>query len=78
MYDFTNYSDTLKKGFDKNGNYTIGLKEHIVFPEIGMEDIDNTHGLEVTIATSAKDSKEALELLKVLGFPFKKINPLNK
>jgi len=62
----------LKKGFDKNGNYTIGLKEHIVFPEIGMEDVDRTHGLEVTIATSAKDSKEALELLKVLGFPFKK------
>jgi len=62
----------LKKGFDRNGNYTIGFKEHIVFPEIGMDDVDRTHGLEVTIATSAKNNKEALELLKVLGFPFKK------
>lgn len=61
-----------KKGFDGNGNYTIGLKEHIVFPEIGMDDIDQVHGLELTIVTSAKDNKEALALLKVLGFPFKK------
>lgn len=68
----------LKKGFDKNGNYTIGFREHIVFPEIGNEDIDKTHGLEVTIATSAKNNEEALELLKVLGFPFKKSKTLSK
>ncbi|MFA6466895.1 MAG: 50S ribosomal protein L5 [Patescibacteria group bacterium] len=69
----------LKKGFDKNGNYTIGFREHIVFPEIGNEDIDRTHGLEVTIATSAKNNEEALELLKALGFPFKKVkNNSNK
>lgn len=62
----------LKKGFDKHGNYTIGFKEHIVFPEIGMDDVERTHGLEVTIATSAKNDKQTLELLKALGFPFKK------
>ncbi len=61
-----------KKGFDGHGNYTMGLKEHIVFPEIGMDDIDKVHGLEVTIVTSAQDNKQGLALLKVLGFPFKK------
>lgn len=62
----------LKKGFDKHGNYTIGFKEHIVFPEIGMDDVDKIHGLELTIATSAENDQETLELLKALGFPFKK------
>jgi large subunit ribosomal protein L5 len=62
----------VKKGFDKHGNYTIGLKEHIVFPEIGMEDVDKVHGLEVTISTTAKNDPETLALLKAFGFPFKK------
>jgi len=62
----------LKKGFDKHGNYTIGFKEHIVFPEIGMDDLDKIHGLELTVVTSAKNDQDTLELLKVLGFPFKK------
>jgi large subunit ribosomal protein L5 len=62
----------IKKGFDKHGNYTIGFKEHIVFPEIGMDDVEKVHGLEVTVATSAKNDPEALALLKALGFPFKK------
>jgi len=66
------YGLDLKKGFDGNGNYTIGLKEHIVFPEIGIDDIDKVHGLEITIVTSAKDNKQALILFKNLGFPFKK------
>ncbi len=61
-----------KKGFDKNGNYIMGLKEHIVFPEIGMDDVEKVHGLEIAIVTSAKDKKEALALLTALGFPFKK------
>ena len=68
----------LKKGFDGHGNYTIGLKEHIVFPEIGMDDVESTHGLEISVNTSAKNDKEALELLKVLGFPFKKSKTLSK
>ena len=66
------YGLDQKKGFDGHGNYTLGLKEHIVFPEIGMDDIDKVHGLEVTLVTSAQDNKEGLALLKVLGFPFKK------
>ena len=66
------YGLDYKKGFDGHGNYTMGLKEHIVFPEIGMDDIDKVHGLEITIVTSAEDNKQGLALLKVLGFPFKK------
>ena len=62
----------IKKGFDGNGNYTLGLKEHIVFPEIGMDDVEKVHGLEITIVTSAKDNQQALALLRALGFPFKK------
>ena len=61
------------KGFDGQGNYTLGLKEHIAFPEIGMDDVEKVHGLEITIATSAKDNKNALILLTALGFPFKKV-----
>ncbi|MBT4349890.1 50S ribosomal protein L5 [bacterium] len=65
----------LKKGFDKNGNYTIGFVEHIIFPEIGMDDVDKVHGLELTISTSAKDDKQTLALLRAFGFPFKKDKP---
>ncbi|MDD5749213.1 MAG: 50S ribosomal protein L5 [Patescibacteria group bacterium] len=61
-----------KKGFDKLGNYTIGFKEHIVFPEIGLADVEKTHGLEVTVVSTAKDKAQALALLTALGFPFKK------
>lgn len=60
------------KGFDEHGNFTIGFKEHIVFPEIGMEDVDKVHPLELTVATSAHDAKQAFALLSSLGFPFKK------
>ena len=68
--DFYGLDD--KKGFDGNGNYIMGFKEHIVFPEIGMEDIDKIHGLEIAIATSAKNDEQAAVLLTALGFPFKK------
>jgi large subunit ribosomal protein L5 len=61
-----------KKGFDGHGNYILGVKEHIVFPEIGMEDVDKIHGLEVCITTTAKDDNQARSLLGNLGFPFKK------
>lgn len=61
-----------KKGFDGNGNYILGFKEHIVFPEIGMEDIEKIHGLEIAISTSAKNDEQAAALLTALGFPFKK------
>jgi large subunit ribosomal protein L5 len=60
------------KSFDHHGNYSIGLKEQIVFPETIREHIENTFGLEVNIQTSTDDDKMAFELLKGMGFPFAK------
>lgn len=57
------------KSFDKQGNYTIGLKEQIVFPEIRSDEVEKIHGLEICINTTAKNPKEGLFLLKLLGFP---------
>jgi large subunit ribosomal protein L5 len=54
------------------GNYTLGIKEHTVFPETADEDIKDVFGLAITIVTTAKSSKEALAYLTHLGFPFKK------
>lgn len=61
-----------KKGFDEHGNFAIGFKEHLVFPEIGGEEIENIHGLELAINTTAKDRAQAFALLSAFGFPFKK------
>lgn len=52
---------------DKNGNLSLGIKEHIAFPEIKMEEVEKMHGLGITIVTSAKDKEEALALMKALG-----------
>ena len=57
---------------DKQGNLTIGVKEHIVFPEILPEKARNIFGLEITVTTTAKSKEEALELFKLLGFPIRK------
>lgn len=57
-------------GFDGHGNYTVGIKESTVFPEINPDNIDKIHGLEVTIVTSAKNDAEGYAFLKALGFPF--------
>lgn len=59
------------KSFDGNGNYSIGIKEQIVFPETLRDHIEHTFGLEVNIQTSTRDDKQALALLKSMGFPFK-------
>ncbi len=61
-----------KKMVDKQGNLTIGFKEHNVFPEIRSDEIERLHGLEVTIATTAKDREAGLRLFELLGVPFKK------
>ena|SRR3989338_910993 len=58
--------------FDMNGNLTVGVKEHIVFPEMIGEDYRLLFGLEVTIVTTAKNREEGVELLKLMGFPVKK------
>ncbi len=60
------------KGFDANGNFAIGFKEHLIFPEISGDEIENIHGLEIAIATTAKNREEAFLLLSAFGFPFKK------
>ena len=57
---------------DRNGNITIGFKEHFSFPEIKADEVEKIHGLEVSLATTAKTKEEGLELFKLLGFPFKK------
>ena len=60
------------KSFDDRGNYTIGFKEQIVFPESALQKTDFSHGLEVTVVTTAKSKKESEKLLEFIGFPFKK------
>lgn len=59
------------KSFDGRGNYAMGLKEHIVFPEIAYDKVDQTRGLDIIICTSAKSNEEAKELLKGFKMPFK-------
>jgi len=54
------------------GNYSLGIKEHTVFPEINIDDVNKVHGLEVTIVTSSKTDEEAFELLSLMGMPFRK------
>ena len=59
------------KQFDGNGNYTFGLTEQVVFPEIEQDKLDRTRGMDITFVTTAKTDEEGRELLKALGFPFK-------
>jgi large subunit ribosomal protein L5 len=61
-----------KKGFDKQGNYNFWIKEHTIFLEVPQTDIVKTHGLQITVKTTAKDSKSWKVLLEELGFPFSK------
>jgi len=60
------------KSFDGNGNYAMGLKEHIVFPEIDYDKVDQVRGMDIVVQTSAKTDEEAKVLLAALGFPFRK------
>jgi len=66
--DFRGVSD---KSFDGHGNYTLGIKEHIIFPEIDYDKIMQVLGMDVTIVTSARTDEEALALLKHLNMPFR-------
>lgn len=61
------------EGFDGRGNYHLGLKEHIVFPEISAEALEHIFGLQVSIITTAKDDEQAKELLRMMKFPFKAV-----
>jgi large subunit ribosomal protein L5 len=66
--DFRGLSD---KSFDGRGNYTLGIKEHIIFPEIDYDKIDKIKGLNISIVTTAKTDEEGKALLKMMGMPFR-------
>ena len=66
--DFRGISD---KSFDGRGNYSMGIKEQIIFPEINIDKINKITGMDINFVTTAKTDAEALELLKLLGMPFK-------
>ncbi len=59
-----------RKGFDGKGNYTLGITEQIIFPEIDIDKVNKVRGMDITLVTSAKSDKDALELLKEFGLPF--------
>lgn len=58
--------------FDEHGNYSFGLNEQVIFPEVDVDKVMKTHGMDITIVTSAKTKNEAFELLKLFGMPFAK------
>ena len=60
-----------KSGFDKFGNYTFGVKEHIIFPEVNFDKVDKIRGLDITIVIKSQKVEHSFELLKSLNFPFK-------
>ena len=65
--DFKGISD---KGFDGRGNYTLGVREQIIFPEISIDKVNKISGMDITFVTTAATDEESLELLKALGMPF--------
>ncbi|NQT29067.1 MAG: 50S ribosomal protein L5 [Candidatus Saganbacteria bacterium] len=84
MYDFLNkliniclpkirdFRGVNPKSFDGRGNYTLGNKEQLIFPEVDYEKVDRVRGMDITIVTSAKSDKEARQLLEAMGMPFRK------
>jgi large subunit ribosomal protein L5 len=62
------------KGFDGRGNYTLGVKEQIIFPEISIDKVNKISGMDITFVTSAKSDEESYELLKAFGMPFSNKN----
>jgi large subunit ribosomal protein L5 len=84
MYDFLDKLVTLAlprvrdfrgvnpRGFDGRGNYTLGIKEQLIFPEINYDKVNKVRGMDIVIVTTAKTDQEAFELLKLFGMPFRK------
>ena len=84
MYDFfyklvnitlarvRDFRGVSSKAFDGHGNYTLGIKEQIIFPEIDYDKIEKIKGLNVTVVTTANTDEEGRELLRLMGMPFKK------
>ena len=83
MYDFVNrlvhivlprirdFRGISVKGFDRQGNYSLGIKEVNVFPEVNPESMGRNHGLQITISSTAKNEQEGYSLLKAMGLPFR-------
>lgn len=86
MYDFLakligialprvrDFRGIARKGFDGNGNFTLGLTEHTIFPELEYSMVDKVRGLEITFVTTATEDKQGERLLELLGLPFEKGN----
>ena len=84
MYDFLyrllnialprvrDFKGVSPRGFDGRGNYTLGVREQLIFPEIDYDDVEKIQGMNITIVTSAKTDEEAKELLSLFGVPFRK------
>ena len=84
MYDFLyrllnialprvrDFKGVSPRGFDGRGNFTLGVREQLIFPEINYDDVEKIKGMNITIVTSAKTDEEAKELLDLLGVPFRK------
>jgi large subunit ribosomal protein L5 len=68
------FKGVSEKGFDGRGNYTLGVKEQIIFPEISIDKVSKITGMDITIVTTAASDEESYELLKLLGMPFANIN----
>lgn len=66
------FQGTSPNSFDGRGNYTLGIKEQLIFPEIDFDKVKTTLGMDITIATNAKNDEEAKELLSLIGMPFKR------
>jgi large subunit ribosomal protein L5 len=65
------FKGVTPKGFDGRGNYTLGVKEQIIFPEVNYDKIDKIRGMNITIVTTARTDEEGLELLRLMGMPFR-------
>lgn len=84
MYDFIyrllnialprvrDFKGVSTRGFDGRGNYTLGIREQLIFPEVNYDDVEKIKGMNITIVTSAKTDEEARELLDLIGLPFRK------
>jgi large subunit ribosomal protein L5 len=64
------------RSFDGRGNYTLGVKEQLIFPEIDFDDVEKVHGMDITIVTTTDKDDEALALLTEMGFPFRGATPV--
>jgi large subunit ribosomal protein L5 len=65
------FRGTPPKSFDGRGNYTLGIKEQIIFPEVDYDKVEKIRGMNISIITTAKTDEEGFELLKALGLPFR-------